>query len=347
MKNRGSIVAVGMRTGIGLDALSTSLLLRTGVPAIAPSPLSTPDGEPVTMAFDPTLDPYLVGEERAARLGGAALFELAGALGTSARGLRTRVALAFPEPRPDQRRAEAGQVLATSFRALMSESFGSPPVDLAVQGAAGLAYVLPDALAELAAGRVDAVIAGGIHSDYDPAAIRALAVMGRLFTPEHIDAVLPGEAAAFVLITRDETARSLGLAPMARIYDVASESSGSSIDEPGRAFESTAMANAIRAATESLPDEIQVGWAVTDLGFEHARVRELYAAITRAHKRFGPPLSVDAPAQRAGHLGAAALPLALGYMAIGFRHGFAPSPFGVAIAASDAGERAAILVGSP
>ena len=98
---------------------------------------------------------------------------------------------------------------------------------------------------------------------------------------------------------------------------------------------------------KELTYELQIGWAVTDLGLEHARVRELYSAITRTHKRFGPPLCVDAPAQRAGHLGAAALPLALGFMAMGFRHGFAPAPIGLALAASDQGERAAILVGSP
>jgi 3-oxoacyl-[acyl-carrier-protein] synthase-1 len=347
MKSLGTIVAVGMRTGIGLDSMATSLLLRTGVPAIGPAPLAAPDGDPVTMSFDPTLDPYLVGEERAARLGGAALFEVAGALGKSARSLRVRVALAFPEPRPDQRRSEAGQVLATAFRAVLGETFGAPPVDLATQGAAGLAYVLPDALLELASGRVEAVVAGGVHSDYDPAAIRALAATGRLFSADHVDAVLPGEAAAFVVVMRDDTARTLGLTPMARIHAIASATSDVAISDGGRAFESAAMADAIRTATEVLPSELQVGWAVTDLGLEHARVRELYSALTRTHKRFGPPLCVDAPAQRAGHLGAAGLPLALGFMALGFRHGFAPAPFGLALAASDGGERAAVLVGSP
>jgi 3-oxoacyl-[acyl-carrier-protein] synthase I len=347
MKSLGTIVGVGMRTGVGLDALSTSLLLRTGVPAIGPSPLAAPDGEPVTMAFDPTLDPFVVGEERAARLGGAALADLASGIGQTVRSLNVRVALAFPEPRVDQQRSQAGQLLATSFRSIMRETFGAPPVDLSTQGSAGLASVLPDALLELRAGRIDAVLAGGLHSDYDPDVIRVLAATGRLFSAERTDAVLPGEAAAFVLITRDDTARSLGLPAMARIHAVATETSDVTVDEDGRSFDAAALSSVIRQATDDLPDEIVVGWSVTDVGLEHARIRELYSALTRTHKRFGPPLVVDSPAQRAGHLGAASLALGMGYMAMAFRHAWAPAPFGLALGASDGGERAAVLLGSP
>jgi 3-oxoacyl-[acyl-carrier-protein] synthase-1 len=347
MKHLGTIVGVGMRTGIGLDALSTALVLRTGVPAIRPSPLADPAGEPVSMAFDSTLDPMLVGEERAARLGGLALRDLARVLGPKARSLRTRFAVAFPEPRPDQSRGEAGKLLATAFRTLMQETFGAPPVDLSMKGSAGLAAVLPAALAELAAGTVDAVVAGGLHSDYDPEAIRALAAAGRLFSAAQPDAVLPGEAAAFVLVMRDDMACSLGLEPLARVHAIGADVRRSSASEDGHSFDSTALSRAIRAATDGLDDGMTVGWSMTDLGLEHARVREVYSAVTRVHARLGPPLVIDSPAQRAGHLGAAGLALAVGTMALGFRHGFAPAPLGLALAASDGGERAAILVGQP
>jgi len=351
MKSLGSVVGVGMRTGIGLDAMSTALLLRTGVPGIRPSPLAGPDGDRVTMAFDATLDPMLIGEERAARLGGHALRDLARVLGPKARSLRTRFAVAFPEPRPEQTRGEAGQLLATAFRSLMQETFGAPPVELSMKGAAGLAAVLPAALAELAAGTVDAVVAGGLHSDYDPAVIRSLAASGRLFSAAQPDAVLPGEAAAFLLIMRDDVARTHGLTPMARIHgigaDVRRVSTTKGAPGDGQSFDSTALANSIRAATDALEDGMSVGWTMTSLGLEHALVRELYSAVTRVHARLGPPLVIDSPAQRAGHLGAAALALAVGTMALGFRHGFAPAPLGLALAASDGGERAAILVGNP
>ncbi len=347
MRSLGAIVSTGMRTGIGLDAQATAFLLRTGVPALGPAPLAGSDGAAVTMAFDRTLDPYLCGEERAARLGAAAASEVLAVIPSqTARALRVRVALAFPEPRPGQSRSEAGQVLATEFRSVLRERLGSPDVELTAQGAAGAAYVLPGALAALAAGEVDAVLAGGLHTDYDPAAIAALAATGRLFGPDCIDAVLPGEAAAFVLVVRDDTASRLGLTPLARIFGVGSDTADV-VDAEARSFDARSLTRAIRRATQTMPEELEIGWAIADLGLEHARARELYAALTKAHRRFGPPLFVDAPAQRAGHLGAAALPLGIGYMALAHRHGFAPAPLGLVLAASDGGERGAVLVGSP
>lgn len=346
MKNLGSIVAVGMRSALGLGAVETSFLLRTGVPVFAAAPLADPEGEPVTMAFDRTLDPYLVGEERAARLGALALGEIVGRIGSAAaRALRAHVVLSFPEPLAGKR--DAGVLLAHAMRDVLRETFGSPEVELVSRGAAGLAYALPSALAALARGEIDAIVAGGVHSDYDPAIIASLAAERRLFSPAAPDALVPGEGAAFVLVTRDDLAPRLGLKPLARIFAVASETNGAPADAAGRGFESTAIASVIREATGDLPDEIQVGWAVTDTTFEHARVRELYSALTRTHRRFGPPLVVDSPAQRLGHLGAAAFGLELSFMAVSLARGFAPCPFGLALAASDGGERGAVLVGSP
>ena len=336
-----------MRTPMGLGAVDTSFLLRTGIPTLSAAPLADPEGEPVTMAFDRTLDPYLTGEERAARLGALALAEIVNRIGASAaRTLRTRVALAFPEALPGVPKGDFGIVLASSFRDALRETFGAPEVEVESRGGAGLAYVLPAALAALAKGEVDAVLAGGVHSDYDPLRIASLAAQGRLFSPANTDAVVPGEAAAFVLVTRDDTALRLGCRPLSRIHAIASETRDVSIDDSGRSFESTAIANVVREATAELPPEIRIGWAVTDTGFEHARIRELYAALTRTHKRFGPPLVIDSPAQRLGHLGAAAMGLELGFMSLALQRGFAPCPFGLALAASDGGERGAMLIGS-
>ena len=347
MKSLGSIVAVGMRTPMGLGAIETSFLLRTGVPSLAAAPLADADGEHVTMAFDRTLDPYLTGEQRAARLGAAALAEIVSKIGpTAARSLRTRVALAFPEARPGIAASATGVTLASAFRDALRETFGTPEVDVANRGAAGLAYVLPQALAALAKGEVDAVLAGGVDSDYDPMIIASLTAQGRLFTKENTDAIVPGEAGAFVLITRDDTAQKLGCRPLARLHAVATDSGGVERGDSGRAFDATAIAHIIQESTKELPTELRVGWAVTDTTFEHSRVRELYAALTRTHKRFGPPLVIDSPAQRLGHLGAAALGLELGFMTVALQRGFAPCPLGLALSASDAGERSAILIGS-
>lgn len=346
MRSIGTLFAVGARTTLG-GATETAMILRTGLPALRAAPLAAgDDGDAVTMGFDPTLDPFLTGEERAARLAELALAELATAAGTAIGGKRLRAVLALPEPRPDQRRAEAGVLLAQRLRAALSGPFGNPPAELSTQGAAGLAYVLPAALAALAAREVDVLLVGGAHSDYDPETIRALEAGERLFSVSRPDALIPGECAAFALIARDDFGHVHGLSPLLRIYAVSSDTGDLTPYNDTSALDASSLSKVIRDATSALEDELQVGWALGDHGAEHYRTRELYSALVRTHKRWCEPIAIDAPAQRIGHMGAAALPLSLTLAANMVRRGFAPTPFGLLFAGSDGGERGAILVGS-
>jgi 3-oxoacyl-[acyl-carrier-protein] synthase-1 len=346
MRGQGSVFAVGARTPIGLDAKQTALLLRSGIPAITAAPLATKDGAPVTMAFDATLDPYSVGEARSGELASAALREIAGAVGPGARGLRLRCVLAFPEPRPGQKRSEVNHALAALLRRALAETFGDPPVDVTMQGSAGLAYVLPEALTRLAMRECDAVLVGGVHSDYDPLAINALDVSGRLFSPDNVDGVVPGESAAFALIARDDFGHSVGLKPLCRVLAVASETSEITPYDDASALDASALASVFRSSCSVLPDELKVGWGIGDHSFESFRIRELYSALSRTNKQWCPPIAIDAPAQRIGQLGAAALPLGLVLASEMYRRSFAPTPCGLLFAGSDGGERGAILVGS-
>ncbi len=348
MKSLGVIYAAGVRTPLATGSLETAMMLRTGLAAIDFGALANEEGEPVTMALDPSLDPYLVGEERSAALAASALDELAGKIGRDrARGLRAKVALAFPEALPGQPRGDAGRLLATRVRTALLETFGSPDVELSTRGSAGLAYVLPDALAALGRREVDAVIAGGVHSDYDPVRLAVLAKTGRLFSPASIDAVIPGEAAAFVLIGREDLGQRLDLPKLGRIVAVASETSDITAYSDESAFDASAMTQVIESCAALLDDGLRIGFAYGDHGVEHYRVREVYAAIARAHDRFCEPMAIDSPSQRIGRTGAASLPLYLALLAEAFRRGFAPTPVGLAFAGSDDGERGAILVSSP
>ncbi len=48
------------------------------------------------------------------------------------------------------------------------------PLEIAARSGAGAAFALPSALAALAARKLDAVVIGGAHTDYDPETIAAL-----------------------------------------------------------------------------------------------------------------------------------------------------------------------------
>ncbi len=91
---------------------------------------------------------------------------------------------------------------------------------------------------------------------------------------------------------------------------------------------------------------MKIGFSFGDLSFELFRVHEWQAAMTRTRELYAPPMAADSPAQRLGHMGGAALPLELVLAAESFARGYAPHPLGLCFAGSDAGERAAIVVGS-
>jgi len=57
-------------------------------------------------------------------------------------------------------------------------------------------------------GEVDVVLLGGAHSDYDPEIIQRLSSLGRLFGGGNINGVIPGESAAFLLLTTPGFARA-------------------------------------------------------------------------------------------------------------------------------------------
>ena len=339
MKRLGNLFFVGARTALGSNAIETALLLRTGATAIGAAPLAGEDAHSsVTMAFDRTLSPLVFGDERMELLLGAALLELEAAV------------RAAPKALPEVAHEREQTLLKTRLTALLRNALGdvdvrfSPPNGSG--GGAGLGALLEDALGALAARRVDALIVGGVHSDYDPARIQSLISAGRLFSLENLDAVLPGEAAALTLIARADFDAQVGLEPTLGIYGLGGATGQISPHNDQSVYADTALSSAIEQATQTLADELKVGFAITDVGTELHRSRELYAAITRTESQFMPPFSIDSPAQRIGSLGAASLPLGLVLAADMFRRGYAPSPFGLLLGGSDSGERAAILVGS-
>ena len=346
MKSRAFVISAGARTSLGQTLTQTAFLLRTGVPALGAAPLVDPEGEPVTMAFDPTLDPYLTGEERAAALASSALHEALAPLGDEASTLSARLLLCLGNSRAAVRgEAAPGALIASRVHARARELLPGITLELAARGPASPAFALPKSLEALASREIDLLVLGGAHTDYDPEAIRALAEQGRLFTPKNLDALIAGEAAAFVVLTREEVARRLGLRASARIADLGSAVDASRPDNDASAFEATGITAAVRAATDELAaEQLRAGWALTDHTFEMRRIQEWQAMITRTHKIWGAPHHVDSPAQRIGHLGAAAMPLQIALATEGWKRGWAPSAIALCFAASDSGERGAILL---
>lgn len=350
MKTLASIVSVGAITSVGLRAVDTAFSHRASAAAMREAPLVDREGEPITMCFLPSLDPLLSGADRAFVLGRRALEEALAALGPAAATLRMRLAVSldesFAERGPDGQ--PAGQSFAGSLARGVSKLVPDMAVETSVRGPAGPAYLLPSLCEALAAGSIDAAILGGVHTDYEPRRIAALSAADRLFRSDNLDALIPGEAAAFVVLMRPDTARRLRLRSRGEIRAAATGYEKARPDNDESAFQAAGLTTALRAALAPLAqDGLRAGWMLTDLTFEMFRHLELQAASVRTQRHFCEPQAVESPAQRLGHLGAAVMPLHLVLAAEAYRRGYAPHPFAVSIAGSDGGERGAVLVSAP
>jgi len=336
------VVAAGALTSVGLSAAETAFAVRAAAAGMREAPLVDPEGKPITMCFLPTFDPLLVGGRRALVLAAAALADCARNLGPAAKSLRARAALLLDEGADRNLTAQWAAWIDAELTAAARPHFAEIEIDVYPEGAASLGRIVPKLEAELDSGAIDVALVGGAHTDYDPWIIAELARAGRLFSPDNLDALIPGEAAAFVALLRPDRATRFSLTSRARILEIASATSRARADNDAPAFTAKGLTSAMRTALAPLGQTNRVGWVLTDLTFETFRHFEFQAASTRLAEHFCEPQWVESPAQRLGHLGAAAMPLHLALASEARRSGFTPHPYGLSIVGSESGRRAAL-----
>jgi 3-oxoacyl-[acyl-carrier-protein] synthase-1 len=192
---------------------------------------------------------------------------------------------------------------------------------------------------------LDAVVLGGLHTDFEPEVIQGLEASGRLFARDNLDAVIPGECAAFVVLMREPDAARYELPALARLRGIGDGRDGVRIDNTASAYEAFGLAAAARAATKSLGESEQTaGWVLTDLTHEMWRQKEWQSVFVRLQRVLGNPYYIDSPAQRMGQLGGAALPLLMTIAATAWQYDYAPSPRAILLGTSKGGGRAALTL---
>ena len=296
------------------------------------------------MGYVPTVDPSWVGPERLVALATPAIeeaLERPSGAPWAAGEARISAYIALDQDVAEPRVVRAG------LEPVLHRLLPGATVHVEPKGEGALGAALPELIRSLESGALDAALVGGVHSDYDPATIRALESSGRLFSRENLDARVPGEAAAFVLLMRAAHAHRLGFAPLAHIVGVggAEEKIRADNDEP--AFRAFGLSAAVRQATAPLLAAKQTaGWYLVDLTAEMWRLHEWEAVFVRSHRVLGRPYRIEAPAQRLGYLGAAAMPLFMALAATAWQYGYAPCPTALATATADRGQRVAMVLQS-
>lgn len=323
------IVAVGMTTPVGLDAQRAAAAIRAGICRSAETSFENEDSEPQVMSlvgdeYLPVLHPALPEVGRAAatartiQLGTYALAEAC-------------APCPIPPPLLLALREEDGidQIEGPAFiRDLATQA----RVELDLRnsrlyrqgGAAGL-FALRDAMALLASDRVPCVLVGGVDTMTDPGQLRELDREGRLLG-RSIDGFIPGEGAAFLLLTSPSTRRRLRLEPFASVVGVGlgSETGHRYSSEP---YRGDGLDAAFKDLFASLPTTIgKVETVYAGFNGESLPSKEWGVAYLRSNRRFAENPRIEHPADCLGDAGAALGPIMLGLAAIGIRRAYRKPP---------------------
>jgi len=334
-----AVLRVGMTCPVGLDAPQTTAAIRAGVARKLETSMLDARLAPVILGhladeLLPPLDPSLAArgrldplEARMLRLASGPLREL---LSKQFSGATLPVHLAAPQGLVSERfLPELARQAGVGIEPSASRVFAG--------GGASLFEAIIAARDQLLIpGRAKFVIVGGVDSYFDADRVEALERDGRLRTSGPQDALTPGEAAAFVLLSTHAVCRRHSLAPLAWITTV-----GLAM-QTEQLLLGEGLANAVSATlAHGSPEPIRS--VMAGLNGESKAAREWGVALLRNREHFAEPLRVQPPAELIGDAGAALAPVMLGAATLQLRARKLAGPT-LVWARSDAGLRGALLL---
>jgi 3-oxoacyl-[acyl-carrier-protein] synthase-1 len=208
------------------------------------------------------------------------------------------------------------------------------------EGGAGAIFLLASAEQMLRHGEVDTCIIGGVDSLLNGKDIDRLRETHRLQGPEGPDGFIPGEGAAFILVSLENGSEAL-----ARILGVGSAIESDCVTGP-RYSQGTGLVAAMQSAIhDSGMEEATVSLRVSNLNGERYAAWEAAIAVPRFYRTRRERLPVWYMASAVGDTGAASGALGMVLSAFGIAGGYAPGAYVMCEAASEDGLRAACLVG--
>lgn len=308
-----SIVSVGMVTAVGLDAPSSCAAMRARLDGFQETRF-VGAGEWLVGAPVPLPRNWL-GEKRLAHMAAAAIVEAFDAV-PEARG-RTALILCLAEQERPGRLAPDGERLLARIAEITE--IASPISSLVVAHGRPSGHVALDrARRLLASGAAPFVLIAGVDSYLTAQTISHYLARERLLTPKNSDGFIPGEAAAAILCAPSGGVAhisGLGLArEKARIYN--------EMDIP---FRGEAMATAYKQASA------ESGWLLSDVVLQIGDfVGETYwykqsaLAMLRTQRERSEVRPIWALGASLGNVGAAAVPVMLGWAWSAIQRRYAP-----------------------
>lgn len=352
---RMDILAVGMTTPVGLSAQATAAAVRAGITRTRESTvhLSAWDGQRLGLVDERHLHP------------------LAPALETSAMGLSDRhrrmlrlstlafrelltawkpptpppLMLALPEPPPQGMMDPVGPGFLSHLSQQTGVGFDAKSSRVFRQGRAGGLLALETALALLTSRQVDCVYVGGVDTYLDLSLLGWLDAQERLLSEGRAEGFIPGEGAAFLLLTTPKRTQSLGLEPLAQLMGTGTGK------EKGHLYSDSphlgeGLTDSLHALFTAVPREFpKVETVYAGMTGERIWGREWGIAYLRNRDRIQETYRIEHPAEYLGDPGAALGTLMVGLSALALRKGYRKGPC-LVWCGSDREARGAALVHS-
>jgi 3-oxoacyl-[acyl-carrier-protein] synthase-1 len=339
------VAGVGMITAVGLSAAETAASVRAATARFSETSLMDKRFEPFTLAEVPEdglpglkdglADAGLTAREaRLLRLGTAGLGECLKALPPQ----QPPPGLALSLPETSTTRALDGPLFLQRFAQQTGGSFDVKRSDASHRGRAGGLTAIGQAADAIRSGQVPFMIAGGIDTYRDLYVLGTLDMEQRVKSAVNLDGFIPGEGAAFLLLSRGD-AGGLPLAAVSRVA-VAVDNGHLYSEQP---YRGDGLATAVQQLAQSETAAGPIQEVYSSMNGENHWAKEWGVAFLRNRGAFLPDHGMHHPADCFGDTGAACGPLMTGLAALGIKQGYRRSP-ALVYGSSDRGPRAALVV---
>lgn len=349
-----AITGIGMRCAVGQDAIQSCAAVRAGISRFREWPyMKAPMGDEETAVVGASVVPDLGDRhwiEKLEDLATQPLLESLWAAGLShlvdPDGDATRWAVYLSTPPLD--RPGVSEEDAVEFQEDVQETtlfpFELGAIAVFSNGHAGVLLALDRAMRDLAEGRLDVAVVGGVDSLLETEFLSFLLAERKLKTETFPAGIIPGEAAAFVVLEAVEHARARGAKALSCVTAVrtAVEAAPVSGEAPSRAEATTRVLQEELADAPCGPPGIHR--IVNDLNGERWRFLEWAMADARALSKLPPHWRLWHPADCFGDIGAATGAAHLCLATRAFQRGYAVGQAILICNSSDGGERVATVV---
>lgn len=331
------VSAPGLACPVGLDAESACAAIRAGIAQFEDLPYLDNAGEPVIGAMVPGIDPGLSRARRLLEILVLALQDtLAKVPSLPLDSIPLIVCLAEPD-RPGGG-GELGRHVIGAVEKRMGVGFHPDYSGAVVKGNTAGFRALRVARRLMQEGDIRACLICAADSFINARSLLWLDQHWRLKTEENSDGVIPGEAAAAMLVTPEPTGSALRL----RGVGFATEPAHVLSEEPLLGLGLTEAVR--RALAEARLNIADTSFRLSDVTGEHYGFKELALAIARLMRSEADEYPIWHVADCIGDTGAVAglCQLVLAHQA--FAKGFAPGSRAIGFASAASGGRAAVVV---